>query len=64
MQLPWKTELRAQLAVHGIHSDPGYPKGQQELNLWASAPGHVHTVFQACYCLKMAKSGLASVALM
>lgn len=63
MQLPWSTEKHAQLTVHGMHSDPGHAKGQQELNLWASDSGHVHTGFQACYCLKMAKSGLASVAL-
>ena len=61
MKLPWKTEKRAQLTVHGMHSDP--ENVAKDLSLWASHSGHVHTAFQACYCLRMAKSGLASVAL-
>ncbi len=61
MQLPWKTEKRAQLAVHGMHSNP--ENDAKDLTLWASHSGHAHTAFQACYCLKMAKSGLARVAL-
>ncbi len=61
MQLPWKTEKLAQFAVHGMHSNP--ENDAKDLTLWGSHSGHVHTAFQACYCLKMAKSGLARVAL-
>ena len=55
-------QKHAQLTVHGMHSDPEHVAN--DLSFWASHFGHVHTAFQACYCLKIEKSGLAKVALM